>query len=151
VKEYRSKVDWWMYIALALPLVGGGAALLAGITSNRTSTIVAGTGALVFVALVLSLLVLPMRYTLDDNDLRIRAGLLIRIVIPLSRIISVEPTRNPLSSPALSLDRLAIAYKKGGGGYTVVRISPMDRSAFLADIIAVSPRHRMDGDRVIVK
>lgn len=151
MKEYRSKVDWWMYIALALPVVGGGVALLAGITSGRMSTIVAGAGALVFFALVLGLLVLPMRYTLDDTELRIRAGRLIRIDIPLSRIISVEPTRNPLSSPALSVDRLAIAYKKGGAGYTVVRISPTDRAAFLADIIAVSPRHRMDGDRVIVK
>ena len=151
MKEYRSKVDWWMYIALGLPLIGGVVAVLAGLTSHRTSTLFAGAGALVFYAAILGLLVLPMRYTIDETELRVRAGRLIDLRIPFSRIISIEPTRNALSSPALSLDRLAVAYKKANGGYTVVRISPTDQRAFLADIMAASPRHRIDGDRLIVK
>ena len=48
-------------------------------------------------------------YTLDASDLRIRASFF-RWRVPLADIESIEPTRNPLSSPACSLDRLLIRY-----------------------------------------
>jgi hypothetical protein len=42
-------------------------------------------------------------------------------------ITAITPTSNPLSSPALSLDRLRIDYGKGRS----VMISPRDKQGFL--------------------
>ena len=61
--------------------------------------------------------------------LRIVAGPF-RWKILLDEITSVEETRNPLSSPALSLDRLKICY--GNGRH--IMISPADTAGFLKAI-----------------
>ena len=64
-------------------------------------------------------------YTFEGPDLRIRASFF-RWRVPLASIDSVEPTRNPLSSPACSLDRLLIRY-----GKKRIMISPLDQAGFL--------------------
>jgi hypothetical protein len=69
-------------------------------------------------------------YTVDADTLRIRASLF-RWRVPLAAIESIEPTSNPLSSPALSLDRLLIRY----GGKRIM-VSPADRDAFLRALAA---------------
>lgn len=69
-------------------------------------------------------------YTIDGPDLRIRASVF-RWRVPLAAIESIEPTRNPLSSPACSLDRLLIRY-----GRRRVMISPEDREGFLRALAA---------------
>ncbi|WP_171258493.1 PH domain-containing protein, partial [Acinetobacter pittii] len=50
--------------------------------------------------------------------------------ININDITRIEPTHNPLSSPALSLDRLKIYYRKDGRVATVM-ISPKDKESFL--------------------
>ena len=50
--------------------------------------------------------------------------------ININDITQIEPTHNPLSSPALSLDRLKIYYRKDGRVATVM-ISPKDKEGFL--------------------
>jgi Bacterial PH domain/Sodium:solute symporter family len=55
-------------------------------------------------------------------------------------------TRNPLSSPALSLDRLCIHYKVGGKR-RMVMISPADKESFLRVIAALVPGMIVDGSR----
>lgn len=77
-------------------------------------------------------------YVLDDRNLIIRSGPY-KKVIPLSDIRSVEKTRNPLSAPALSLDRLEIKY----GKYGFALISPEDRDAFIE--MFERQRHQMKG------
>ena len=64
-------------------------------------------------------------YTLEVDTLRIRASFF-RWRVPIAAIDSVEPTRNPLSSPACSLDRLMIRY-----GKKRIMISPLDPAGFL--------------------
>lgn len=90
-------------------------------------------------------LIFPMRYGLNDLELTVRFGLC-RQRIPLHSIREVRRTRNPLSSPALSLDRLHLQF--GDGFFKAVMISPLDRDEFLADI-----RERaglaLDGERLI--
>lgn len=65
-------------------------------------------------------------YTITDSELRIKSGPF-RWKIPLEAIRKVRRTRNPLSSPALSLDRLKIEDSKGG----FVLISPDNMDSFL--------------------
>jgi len=77
-------------------------------------------------------------YTLDADSLRIRASFF-RWRVPLAAIVSIEPTRNPLSSPACSLDRLLIRY----GGKRIM-ISPLDQAGFLRALHHRAP-HLGDG------
>lgn len=60
---------------------------------------------------------------------RIVAGPL-RRKVPIGQIISVETTRSLRSSPALSLDRLLIRYRKNRR----IMISPADKAGFLQAI-----------------
>jgi Bacterial PH domain len=74
-------------------------------------------------------------YTVESDVLRVRASFF-RWHIPLAAIDSIEPTRNPLSSPACSLDRLLIRY---AGGRRVM-ISPADKEGFLRALGQRAPR-----------
>jgi hypothetical protein len=70
-------------------------------------------------------------YTIDGDELRIRSGPF-RTRVRISGIAAITPTRNPLSSPALSLTRLRIDHD----GSRSVMISPADCAGFLAAIEA---------------
>lgn len=72
---------------------------------------------------------------MGDRELLVRSGPF-RWRIAIDGIESIRPSRSPLSSPALSLDRLEITY---GGGRRLL-ISPEDREGFLEAIVARS-RH----------
>lgn len=65
-------------------------------------------------------------YTVANGTLRVVSGPF-RRTIPLSDITGVEPTRNPMSSPALSMDRLKVSY----GKKKFILISPEDKAGFL--------------------
>jgi hypothetical protein len=143
-KVYKSKVDWWIAALLPLPLVGSGAAVIAGLVEGDGVTIAIGVGSLaLFVGIVVGLIV-PLRYAVCADGLRVRAGLQ-RLHVTWDRLIKVEPSSNPTSSLALSLKRLNVEYRKPNGRETFVLISPMDRDAFLRDLAEASPRHVLDG------
>jgi len=114
-------------------------------------TIAAGSGVAValggvsFLALIYLGLVLPMRYGITDTDIVVRHGL-VRQRIPLKDIVEVHPTRSPLSSPALSLDRLNIRF--GEGFFKSAMISPADKQGFLTELTQRAGLQR-DGDRLV--
>lgn len=74
-------------------------------------------------------LLLSTHYTIELQHLLIQCGPL-KWRIPLADINAITPTRNPLSSPALSLDRLRIDYGKGRS----IMISPINKEQFLRDL-----------------
>ncbi|MBI4559030.1 MAG: PH domain-containing protein [Candidatus Hydrogenedentes bacterium] len=105
-----------------------------------------GMSALSAVSTALLLWVLyGTRYTLTDQAIVIRAGPF-RWTVPQESITEIYPTHNPLSSPACSLDRLYIRYRKSRFG---VMVSPKDKAAFLADVVARSPGLKLEGQRVV--
>lgn len=126
---YHSAIDAWLRVVLiALPVVTFGAFVLALVQGEGVWFALAG------VAIVLSFYVaflFPVRYGLTEAELIVHFGL-IRQRIPYERIQSVKPTRNPLSSPALSLNRLQVAY--GHGLWRSQRISPEERDGFLDEL-----------------
>jgi hypothetical protein len=137
---FTSKVDWWLApILLLVPLISAGVLVVA---------LVEGEGVWISLVTILLIgaiyggLVWPMRYGISSSTLIVRHGL-VRHTIPLEAIREVKPTRNPLSSPALSLDRLAIRY--GEGFFRSIMISPADRDQFLALLSRRSGLTR-DGD-----
>lgn len=65
-------------------------------------------------------------YTVTGNTLKVRSGPF-SWTIPIDQIQSVTATRNPLSSPALSMDRLRITWGKNRR----LMVSPADKKGFL--------------------
>jgi hypothetical protein len=126
---FRTKVDLW----LAAVLVGAlGLMVWTTATAARedpvTGLIAAGvTGGVVLLTAALSL---PTEYVVTGTALVVRFGLF-RHEIPLAAVERVYPTRNPLSAPAWSLDRLGVRYHTGERRGLLL-ISPSDREAFLA-------------------
>lgn len=142
---FRTKVDLW----LAGILVGSlGFALWAGIDTVRKDPAAGWIPLLVIVGsfgLVFALTV-PTEYVLTDSDLVIRSGRL-RQSIPLAGIQRVYPTKNPLSAPAWSLDRLGIDYRSGRQRRLAL-ISPDRRDEFLALIRERAGLEPRDADLV---
>jgi membrane protein YdbS with pleckstrin-like domain len=126
---HTSKVDTWLILVAAL---AAGASVGVAVALLREG----GVPVVVMVPVVVVLGAgLPLwtlfgtRYELTPGRLRIRCGPF-RWTVPLNEIRAVTPTRNPLSSPALSLDRLRIDYGRGSS----VMISPRDQARFLEDM-----------------
>ena len=69
-------------------------------------------------------------YTLTEENLLIRCGPF-RYRVPLPEIDSVRPSRNPLSGPACSLDRLLI---KWNDERKRILISPSRKTDFLREL-----------------
>lgn len=126
---YRSKVDSWLVAVLVI------SAAVALITVLTVGSVGSPLVALANAAILLLGVGLPMwvliatTYTLTTANLNVRSGPF-RWRIPLNEIRSVAPTRNPLSSPALSLDRLRIEYGHG----KAIMISPAAREEFMHEL-----------------
>lgn len=85
------------------------------------------------------------RYELRGEELVVRSGP-IRWSRSVHAIREVTPTRSPLSSPALSLDRLAIRVR---GARVPVLVSPAAREEFLADLLRRAPHLERRGDGLV--
>lgn len=126
-KRFASKIDWWLIAILmgSVILVVVGLGVSINQDPDPTHAAVAVSLTLLFLALIGSVL-FRTYYQVNGNNLRIVSGPF-HWNVPIDQIISVERTRNPLSSPALSLDRLRIRYadKKS------IMISPADQRRFV--------------------
>jgi len=125
----RSKIDLWLLGAivlvpvLILEFIAGDS----GVNQYRVDLLT-----LLIVIIVLGgigRLYATTHYTITSDMLLVRSGPF-AWVIPLREITRIEPTRNPASSPAFSLDRLSIYYGLGNR----LMISPTDKENFLATL-----------------
>ena len=126
---YRSRIEAWVLAVLIPAMAAAAYVALQSLASNpfvpwSYSALIAVVG----VGLPLWLL-LATYYGFDGPDLVVRSGPF-RWRIPLVAITGITPTSEPLSSPALSLDRLKITY---GQGRSII-ISPRDKEDFLREL-----------------
>ncbi|MBX3323202.1 MAG: PH domain-containing protein [Phycisphaeraceae bacterium] len=128
---YPSKIDWWLVPILCVPPGAAVAVCVTTVLAGSITSLLVGVAVVALVAGLYVGLVFPMRYGLDETHLIVRHGLC-RQRIALAKIVEVRPTRNPLSSPALSLDRLHVRF--GQGVFKAVMISPAERDCFLSDL-----------------
>ena len=145
-RVYESKRDGWIVVllwaAVTVMLIGAG---------NRWVTPLPFTFRLLIsllftlVAAFVLWVLYGTRYTLTDKALTVQSGPF-RWVIDLEAISEITPTRNPLSSPACSLDRLHIRYRPNPSG---LMISPLDKEGFLRDLVERTPGLKMEGTRVL--
>ena len=130
MKRFKSKVDSWLMIILVISLVIDIAAIVfVLLTVPETVVMVLVSVVLLLTAILIAWILVGTYYTVDRTMLKIVSGP-IRIRIGLDEINSVKATRNPLSSPALSLDRLVINHGKN----RTVMVSPADKRGFLKAI-----------------
>lgn len=74
-------------------------------------------------------------YTIRENKLYVQSGLIMFRRIDISTIKSVEPSRNPLSSPAPSFDRIKVRY----GKWNMILLSPKDKKGFTEALVSINP------------
>ncbi len=145
-KIFHSKRDLWIVI---LVWAGMLVAIFAAVAQFRTGApllqrmLILATSVVV-VAFVLSM-IYSIRYTLGSKDLKVSFGPF-RYTIPLAAIDLVRPSRNPLSSPAASLDRLLI---KWDDGRKRVLISPQDKMAFMDELKSRCTHLARVGDELV--
>lgn len=129
-KRFRSKVDTWLIVVLVAALGVVFSVFIAAVGSGLPPAAM-----LVYIAVLLLVgglivsTIIATHYTVKGNTLIVVSGPL-RWKISIDEIHKVEATRQPWSSPALSLDRLRIRY----GNNRQIMISPVDKKAFLKAI-----------------
>ena len=74
-------------------------------------------------------------YTIRDNMLQVQSGFIKYRAIDIKTIKSVEPSRNLLSSPAPSFDRIKVRY----GKWNMILLSPKDKQAFTEALASINP------------
>jgi membrane protein YdbS with pleckstrin-like domain len=146
---YYSKKDAWLVavvLACILSPVFVGLFLLFATDGHW----VAGATALYSVVIVLLVLLLtyPLYYEITPLGLTIRCGILVRKQIPIDSIREVFPTRNPLSAPAWSLDRLRVNYEINGEVGSEL-ISPKDKPGFMQELVGLGAGLKLQGERVV--
>jgi hypothetical protein len=141
---FRSKIDWWLILLLVVP------AILPVATELTKHGVVPAAASRWMPTIVLALLAaifFPVRYVIEGTTVSIQCGLIgwgYR-AFSVSDVQGVRPTHKPLSSPALSLDRLEIDLGFRGA----ILISPRDKAGFLTAMQTLNPELRLrDGSLV---
>lgn len=73
-------------------------------------------------------------YVISEKDLLINYGAFYQKKIIIASITCIKETRNPISSPAASLDRLGISF---GNGFILV--SPKKKKGFIDHLKSINP------------
>jgi len=127
MKIYKSKVDWWLGLVLVYPIFRSVASIIEGEWIGYIGIVLC----LMFVVFISK----STRYIISENHLIVKCMFIVNDKIEISKIRKIEKTNSILSSPALSLDRIAIKFNK----YDEVYISPKERQAFIDELLKINP------------
>jgi uncharacterized membrane protein YdbT with pleckstrin-like domain len=112
---YKSKIDIWLACLVFLPLIYP---VVESIRTNEYEPLYIMVPVLLFVLYIFT----QVKYIIDNAGvLHVKAGIIVNQKVSVKDIKSVTKTYNPLSAPALSINRLEIKY---GNNYNYVLISP---------------------------
>jgi hypothetical protein len=128
-KVYKSKIG--LEIAIPLALIIGTTWIAVSLDEPHWR----GTVILMPVVLFIVYMFSNTHYTITREHLIVRGGFLVHLKIEVARITKIKETYNPLSSPANSLDRLAVIYNDNSS----VLISPKDKHGFIAELLVLNP------------
>lgn len=123
---YHTRVGWWYWLFCFLALVLCGMGSWPWVVSFQLWAL----------TIYLFSLTSLTRYVVEGESLTVFYGFFLKKTIPVSSITSIQPSHNALSSPALSLRRLAIRYNK----HDEILVSPEEPEAFVAALKAVNPK-----------
>lgn len=125
---FRSKRSAWFSLSMALPLA------FAIVLAFQDPWYIS------LVMLPVLVLIIPIYfrtyYSIHDiNQLTIVCGLFYRKRFGIHDIVSVRPTGNVMSSPALSLDRIELRFRDRNS----VLVSPVRQEQFIETLLRINP------------
>jgi hypothetical protein len=128
-KIFKSKIGLELVIPLVLVF---GTVFFLTIKDNSS-----WLGLAILLPLVLFIFHLFMNtyYTIDGNYLIVKSGFIINKTIDIKQIKKISETRDPISAPATSLDRLDLAF--GTSGH--VLLSPKLKKEFIEALVMLNP------------
>ena len=129
---FRTKIDWWLFAILAGAFILMAYSLIHDLITEGEIDLV-----MTITFIIMALIILPMfrtRYILYPKHMTIICYGKLRV--PYCDIIDMKETHNPLSSAALSLDRIQIDFVNEKGGHDMVLISPVHKKVFMRKIEA---------------
>ncbi|MDL5513727.1 PH domain-containing protein [Arenibacter sp. M-2] len=126
--RYKSKIGWILVVVILL-------LLLAPVFQFLEHSLSIGPFLLLLPSIFIGYIFMSTYYEIGNGALRVRSGFLLNRSIPISSITKIEATKNPISAPATSFDRLEVFYNK----YESVIISPKDKRAFIAHLKQLNP------------
>ena len=126
MKVYKSKIDWWLGLILVYPIFRSIVSVIDGEWIGYFGILMN----LLFIVLVSK----STKYIITDNQLTIKCLFIVSNKIDISKIRKIEKTKSILSSPALSLDRIAVKFNK----YDEVYISPKEKQLFVDELLKIN-------------
>ena len=127
--EFKSKVDF------GLAAVIWGSVAICFFPVFIEDGLIIGLAVGIPMAIFIFLLWVNTKYYIRNEHIVIK-GIFKDTLIPIASITSVRPTRNPLSAPALSMDRLEINH----GKYDFALISPLEKDRFVEELLKINPQ-----------
>ncbi len=129
---FKSKIDIWLGgVLLLVPFITFGAAL----SEPSLVTILVA----VAITALIAYLIIATKYVIDGESLVIHGGIK-KHIIPVKNISGLRATKNPLSAPALSIDRIEITYQPG---MQIMLVSPAKKELFIETLV------KMNGNIVV--
>jgi hypothetical protein len=133
MKKYPSKVS---YILLSFVFLVFYSPIIPIWINNELNGKMIGTiGFLTLIFAFVLYLFFKTEYIIDNKELKINCGVFSYKPIAIEKIKEISRSKNIISSPAPSFDRIEIKY----GKYNSVIISPKNEIHFVKDLIKINP------------
>lgn len=130
---YKAKIDAWFHLLVGLLIAVPTGLVYLAATGRHPVLFIIGAFFAIFDVWVVLPVWMDTRYVLEEKGLFIHSGRLVNRRIPYGSILQVQPTRDPGTAPAPSLQRLRITFRtKTGTGH--ILISPKDPAGFTAQL-----------------
>ena len=130
---FKSKVDWWMAaIFLVVPI-----SMIYGVITEPDALLMLFTTIMI---VLLATLFFGTKYVIEDGELLVYGGIY-KKTIPIEQILSLRPSKNPLSAPAMSIDRIEITYNNSFS--EVILVSPKDKEEFVKMLLEINPNIKL--------
>ena len=127
-KVYKSKIGLEIIIPILIILAFGFKNIM---NEPKVAPIILLILVLAFITYMLT----SIKYTIENQNLNIKAGFLINQNINIMNIESIKKSKNILSSPAASLDRLEIIENNKNS----ILISPKNKIEFIEELKKINP------------
>lgn len=128
---FRSKISWWVLAVVTVPAI----AILVWLLVIDWKLLLWELIWFIPYSLLIYNIYSSTYYTIDGEFLRVKCGVLINDRVRIENILSVDKTNSPLSSAALSTDRIILRLRR----HSPVILSPENESEFVRQLLEVNP------------
>ncbi|BDD12700.1 hypothetical protein FUAX_51320 (plasmid) [Fulvitalea axinellae] len=134
-KVFKSKVDFWLF-APVFAILAYTSVLPFWKSGFSTDALIASSVSVSSAVFVIHLFKTTVYRITDNGRLSVKCSFLINEDILVSDIKEIHKSHNPLSSPAMSLDRIKVIY----GNDHYILLSPEDKRLFVAELLKINPK-----------